>query len=127
MNTAYKHLDSKLRIAELTLAQWIGVLAGLAAGIVWGNYLSPLGSSLTLISSVYIAALPAAAALFARLTDFDPMLVIRSALAWRRLEGRFVPGPGDSASGYIVTEQLDPGASPDREAELDLAALWEES
>lgn len=127
MNSAYKHLDSKLRIAELTLWQWVGVVGGLGLGIVWGLYLSPLGSTLTMVSAVYMAALPAAAALFARLTEFDPWLVIRSAWAWRRLEGRFVAGPGELANGYIVTEetQMDGTQRPET-AELDLTSLWEE-
>jgi hypothetical protein len=127
VNTAYKHLDSKLRIAELTLGQWVGVIAGLAIAIVWGVYLSPLGSTLTTVTAVYIAALPAAAALFARLTEFNPCLVIRSAITWRRLEGRFIAGPGESVNGDVVTEE--PIAAATQRAdigELDLASLWEE-
>jgi hypothetical protein len=126
VNTAYKHLDSKLRIAELTLWQWVGVIGGLALGIAWGLYISPLGSTLTMVSSVYMAALPAAAALFARLTEFDPWLVIRSALAWRRLEGQFVAGPGQSANGYVVTEEAQVNETGRESTELDLASLWEE-
>lgn len=130
MNTAYKHLDSKLRIAELSVGQWIGVLAALALAIAWGIYLSPLSATLTLVSAVYIFALPAAAALFASLTEFDPWLVIRSALAWRRRAGRFLPGAGERAGGYTVHE--DEGERQSREArdelaEIDLASLWEES
>lgn len=130
MNSAYKHLDSKLRVAELGVGQWLAVLAGAAASVAWGIYLSPLGPSLTLMTSVYIVALPVAATLFANLTEFDPWLLVRSALAWRRLEGRFVPGPGDGARGYLVRvePQPDPMNAPSAEsAQVDLKALWKEN
>jgi hypothetical protein len=130
VNTAYKHLDSKLRVAELSVGQWIAVLAGLVLGIVWGVYISPFGTTITTISAVYLGAVPGGAALFASLTEFDPVLVVRSALAWRRLEGRFVPGPGDSASGYTVFEdrrEREGREARRKAAEVDLASLWEES
>jgi hypothetical protein len=130
MNTAYKHLDTKLRIAELTVPQWIGVTLGLGIGITWGLYLSPLGRMLTIVTSIYFAALPVIAALSASFTDFDPWLVVRAAIAWRRREGRYIPGAGTSPSGYVVLEDPDPAAQRDTSvhlAELDLASLWEAS
>ena len=105
------------------------VLAGLGAGIVWGFYLSPLGSSLTMITAVYLAALPAAAALFSSFIGFDLVLIARSMVAWRRLAARFVPGPGGASRGYVVLEdakERDEREAREQLAELDLAALWEE-
>jgi hypothetical protein len=128
VNTAYKHLDSKLRIAELTVGQWLAVLAGLGAAIAWGYYLSPFGSSLTLMSAVYIGAIPATVALFAGVLGFDPVLVARSAIRWSRLDGRFAPGSGESASGYVVTDDAGEEArreARERNAEVDLSVLWE--
>jgi hypothetical protein len=130
VNVAYKHLDSKLRILELTIGQWLCVLVGLGAAILWAYELSPFGLQLTLISAIYIGALPAGAVLFANFTEFDLWLLVRSAAGWRRLEGRFAPGPGDSARGYVLVELADgrDGRGAERGAtELDLAALWEES
>lgn len=129
MNVAYKHLDSKLRVADLTIGQWIAALGGVAAGVVWGIYLSPLGPSLTLVTSVYLVALPVAAALFANLTEFDPWLMVRSAFAWRRLEGRFLPGPGDAARGYVVrdTEPAQVATAAAQSLHVDLEALWKEN
>jgi hypothetical protein len=128
MNSAYKHLDSKLRIAELTIGQWVGVLVGLGLAIGWGVYVSPFGPTITLTSSVYLAALPAGAVLVGSFTELDPARLIRSAIAWRRLEGRFTPGPGRSASGYVVIGDSQREASrrqQDSASELELAALWE--
>lgn len=129
MHVAYKHLDNKLRIAELTLGQWLGVVLGVGVAIGWGMYLSPLGTYLTLISAIYLGSLPAGAAILASLSEFDLVLLVRSAIAWRRRDGRMTPGPGGSARGYVVRpEDLDRGARPEVEApELDLATLWEES
>jgi hypothetical protein len=130
MNVAYKHLDSKLRIMELTIGQWLGVLAGVGLAILWAYELSPFGPQLTLISAIYIGALPAGAVLFANFTEFDLWLLVRSAAAWRRLEGRFAPGPSDSVRGYVLLEPADDRdarAEQRRAIEVDLASLWEES
>lgn len=128
MNTAYKHLDSQLRIAELTIGQWVGVLIGMGIGLAWALYISPFGDLLTISSAIYIAALPIGAAVSASFTEFDPWLLLRAAITWRRLEGRFVPGPGESPIGYVLT--ADPYERPVHDAgeglaELDLASLWE--
>lgn len=130
MNTAYKHLDTKLRIAELTIGQWICVALGTGIAIGWGFYVRPpVGTTLTAISAVYMGSLPAGAALLASWSEFDLWLLVRSAIRWRRLEGRFVPGPGSAAQGYLLLN--DPTAyaaarSPRRAPELDLASLWED-
>jgi hypothetical protein len=127
VNVAYKHLDSKLRIGELTVLAWIGVILGVACGIAWGVYISPFGPTLTLTLGIYVAALPIGAAVLASVTEFDPWLIVRSAVAWRRLEGRFVPGGGDCARGYLVVEGSDSRtghSAPRRVHELDLGSLW---
>jgi hypothetical protein len=130
MNTAYKHLDSKLRIAELTIGQWMGIFLGVGLAIAWGMYVSPFGPTVSLTSAVYVGAIPAGAALLGSTTEIDPVLMLRSAIAWRRSEGRFLPGPGHSASGYVVTgdshretERRRREAAPPP----SLAALWEEA
>jgi hypothetical protein len=131
MNVAYKHLDSKLRIAELTVVQWVGVLLGVGIAALWGFLLSPFGDYLTLISAIYLGALPSGAALLAGFTEFDLWLLVRSAVRWRRLEGRFAPGPGGGTRGYVLREEDDDGggtaqARP-RPRELDLQSLWEDA
>lgn len=129
MNIAYKHLDARLRIAELSIGQWTGILLGLAIGIGWGVYLSPFGPTLTLTSAIYMGAVPVGAAFLANTTEFSAWLLLRSAVAWRRREGRFLPGPGGSVHGYVVTaaEPGEHGAAARRGAlDLDLATLWGE-
>jgi hypothetical protein len=65
--------------------------------------------------------------LFASQTDFDLWLVVRGAVRWRRDEGRFLPGPGGSCTGYRA---VDPDTNPHVEAHglrLDFEALWEDA
>jgi hypothetical protein len=130
MNVSYKHLDSKLRIADLTIGQWLAVLAGVALAIVWGLYVSPFGATITMTSAIYLGAIPIGAAFLANVTEIDPLLLIRSAIAWRRLRGHFAPGSGDEARGYVVREERrDSGARrrrPGDEVGPLPAFLWEE-
>jgi hypothetical protein len=128
MHTAYKHLESKLRIGEFTIAQWAALFVGVMTALVWAMYVSPLGMQLTIFTACYIGGLPAAAIFLATLSEVNIVLLVRAAAAWRREEGRYVAGPGHPADGYVLTRapaderQIDTGA---RLTELDLAALWE--
>lgn len=129
MNVSYKHLDSKLRIADLTIGQWLAVLLGIMLAIVWGLYVSPFDATITLTSAIYLGAVPCGAAFLANATEIDAFLLIRSALAWRRLRGHFAPGPGDSASGYVVRGEGRGGErrrGPREEVGPLPAFLWEE-
>ena len=126
MNVAYKHLESKLRIGELTVGQWAGLLCGVGLAIGWGLYLSPFGAYLTLLSSIYLGGIPAAAAFLASLSEFDFWMLVRCALAWRRAEGRFAPGAGELASGYVVSAEVTAALAPDSAlGEPDLEGLWD--
>src|SRR3954452_1842742 len=100
-NVAYKHLEQRLRIGEFTLLQWAGFLAGLLAALAWGQYLSPFGSYATLFTAVYIGGIPVGVAFLASVTDFALWLHIGGLSRHRRAAGRSVPGPGQSARGYV--------------------------
>ena len=43
VNVAFKHLEAKLRFGELTIGQWAAVVAGVLFGLVFAQYLSPVG------------------------------------------------------------------------------------
>lgn len=128
MNTAYKHLEAKLRVGELTLGQWFGLFVGALTALLWALYLSPFGTSITIFSACYIGGLPAAGIFLATISEVDLLLVARAALRWRREEGRYVPGAGPATNGYVVRADADQRrrhASDNQLADLDLAALWE--
>jgi hypothetical protein len=129
MNVAYKHLDSKLRIADLTVGQWLGVIAGLGIAFVWGFYLSPFGMYVTLMSAIYVGGIPIGATLLASVGEFDLWLLVRSAVRWRREDGRFIPGPGGSSRGYSIREdphEMNAAGARRQLADLDPASLWED-
>lgn len=129
MNIAYKHLDTKVRIGDLTIGQWVGVIVGIALGLVWALYVSPFGIYLTLFTAIYLGGIPIGAMFLANVTEFDLWLLLRSAVRWRRRESRFLPGPGDSSRGYLVHDESDDPANdaPAVPADLDPAYLWEDS
>jgi hypothetical protein len=124
MNAAYKHLETRLRIGELTLGQWAGIVLGLAAAIGWGMYLSPFGAYLSLFTSVYIGGIPVMAAWVASQSDFDLWRHLVAAVRWRRGNHVHLPGGGSSATGYAVVAAPPRVASNAAGPDLDLEALW---
>lgn len=124
MNLAYKHLESKLKIADMTLGQIAGAFLGLVAGGVWAMYVSPFGVYVTLFTAVYIAGVPVGAAFVASVSDFDLWLYVRSALGYRRGDLRFQPGPGESAVGYVVLVDDGRDTTSSTTPDLDLETLW---
>jgi hypothetical protein len=123
MNVAFKHLESKLRFGDLTIGQWAGILGGLLFAFVFASYLSPFGGMAGVILGVYLGAIPASAAFFASVSEFDLWGLLAAAVRWYRRDGRHVPGAGESARGYALLadelDELEPGA-----IDLDLEALW---
>ena len=124
MNVAFKHLEAKLRFGELTVGQWAATLAGVLFALAFAQYLSPVGGPAGLVLGVYLGAIPAAAAFYASLSEFDLWGLLAAAARWRRDGGRYVPGPGEHATGYVLLDETrdDP---PVAAASLDPAALWD--
>jgi hypothetical protein len=124
VNVAFKHLEAKLRFGDLSIGQWAGVVGGILVGIGFTLYLSPFGSVADVIVGVYIGAVPASAAFFASLSEFDLFGVVGAWVRWCRGGGRYLPGSGSAAIGYAVLTDDDP---PDESAGLpapELEALW---
>ena len=125
MNLAFKHLEAKLRFADLSIGQWAAVLGGVLFAFVFAEYLSPVRGLGGAIIGVYLGAIPASAAFFASLSEFDLWGLIGAAIRWKRRDGRYVPGAGAIACGYaLLPDGRDAingvAGSPD----LDLDALW---
>jgi hypothetical protein len=128
VHTAPAHLESKLRFWDLTVGQIAAAFAGIMLGFIWARFVSPLHGMLGAMSGAYIAALPVIPVSVASQTEFDLAGLVAGALRWRRLEGRYVPGPGQSANGYVLSvEHADIDlAGGVGSLELDLQALWEQ-
>jgi hypothetical protein len=128
VNTSFKHLDSKLRVADLTIRQWVGIFVGVMLALAYADLLHPFGTMMNLMTATYIAGIPIAIAIVAGFSEFDAWLVMRSAWSWRSNDGRYLPGPGNPTDGYHVHDPLDGLYDPDHEPlrELDPAGLWGE-
>jgi len=126
VNVAFKHLEAKLRFGDLTVGQWAAILAGVLFAAVFAQYLSPIGGLGGVIVGVYLGAIPASAAFFAGLSEFDLWGLIREAVRWRRASGRYVAGAGDTACGYTVVIAAAEDVGGDRATpEFDVGALWD--
>ena len=127
MHTAPAHLESKLRFWDLSVGQIAAAFLGIMLGVAWAKFVSPLHGMLGAMSGAYIAALPVIPVFVASQTDFDLTGLVTNALRWRRLDGRYVPGAGPSAGGYLLmVERADTELSNTTAFDLDLEALWEE-
>jgi hypothetical protein len=122
VNAAYRHLEAKTRIAELTLGQWAGILAGVLVAVVFALVLKPFSGYVNLALGMYVGGLPAAAVFLASISEVDFWLIGRSALRFHRADGRYLPGGGREARGYTIRTAADP---PGPAGALDLGSLWD--
>jgi hypothetical protein len=128
MNVAYKHLDSKLRIASLSITQWCGVFAGIALAVLWGWTLHPFSGTLNTVIAVYIGGIPAVLTWLSVEAEFDLMLRARAFVRWRRGGDLYLPGAGYTAQGYVIEARRTTKVQPGRDAQPALPnveALWE--
>ena len=127
MNLAFKHLEAKLRFGELTVGQWAAVLGGLLFGLLFAQYLSPVGGVGGLVAGLYLGAIPASAAFFASLSEFDLGGLLAAAIRGRRQPARYLPGGGHGAHGYRLLTDGDPSTTATSRdlGHLELDALWD--
>jgi hypothetical protein len=126
MNPAYRYLEHKLRIGELTIAQWIAIALGVFGAGVWASQISPFGGWVTAFTASYIAMVPAALAFVLGATGMDVKYELRHFVRWHRTPGRFLPGPGPATDGYSLFTDITEGRRAARETpDLDYAQLWD--
>ncbi len=126
MRSAPAHLESKLRFWDFSVAQIAAAFAGIMLGVAWAKFLSPLHGMWGAMSGAYIAALAVIPVFVASQTEFDLCGLLIGALRWRRLEGRYVPGAGETLCGYLLSVEHAADATGELDGPLDLQALWEE-
>jgi len=127
MNPAPGHLEAKLRFGwDFTVGQIAAMVGGILVGFAWANWLSPIHGIGAAVTGVYVGGLPVAAGFVASQTEFDLWALVRSALRWRRAEGRFLPG-GGPGSGYVVLVDDDErGSGVSQLGLIDIERLWGE-
>ncbi len=125
MNPAPAHLEAKLRFGwDFTVGQIAAMIAGILVGFAWANWLSPIRGIGAAVTGAYVGGLPVAAGFIASQTEFDLWAVLCSAVRWRRVGGRFVPGAGEVVGYLVLVEDEQPGARERELAVLDTDLLW---
>jgi hypothetical protein len=129
-NVTYKHLEGRTVVGLFSLGQWAQLLAGVVLGLLFGIYLSPLPPMPTIFVSCLLPGLPLAASYGAMGLEFSLTQGARAAWRFWRRPGRFLPGAGRSASGYLVLADPDPytpaaGGGPETSPSRELEALWD--
>ena len=125
MNPAPAHLEAKLRFGwDFTVGQIAAMIAGILTGFAWANWVSPIRGIGAAVTGGDVGGLPVAAGFIASQTEFDLWAVLSSALHWRRVGGRFVPGAGEVAGYLVLVEDEQPRARDRELAVLDADLLW---
>jgi hypothetical protein len=125
MNPAPAHLESKLRFFwDLSVVQLAAAFVGIMLGFTWAKF-GPLNGMVAALTGTYIAALMVIPVFVASQTDLALGGLLVGALRWRRLDGRYVPGAGGQANGYVLVTGEQPGVDGGVSG-LDLDYLWEE-
>lgn len=97
----YKHLEAKLRLGSFSLGQWAQITAGATLAAVFGVYVSPFPSDVTIFASIVVAGLPIALSYGAMGLEFSVGQLALAAWRYWQLPRSYLPGPG-RASGYQV-------------------------
>jgi len=102
----YKHLEAKLRLGSFSLGQWVQMSVAGAAAAVFGVYVSPFPTSVTVFVSIVGAGMPVAVSYGAMGLEFS--VAAFGAAAWRywRHPRRYLPGAGEPSRGYVIDCEL---------------------
>jgi hypothetical protein len=102
VNPAPAHLESKLRFFwDLSVPQIAAAFVGIMLGFTWAKF-GPLEGMAGALSGTYVAAMLVIPVFVASQTDFDLAGLVMGAMRWRHLDGRYVPGAGGQADGYVL-------------------------
>ena len=98
----YKHLEARLRIGAFSLGQWAQIAIAGATAAVFGGYLSPLPTQVTIFVSIVGAGLPVALSYGAMGLEFSVSELARAGWRYWRHPRRFLAGAGRPSAGYVV-------------------------
>jgi hypothetical protein len=125
-NVTYKHLEGKTVVGAFSLHQWAQLLAGAVLGLVFAIYLSPLPTGPTIFIACLLPGLPLAASYGAMGLEFSLGQGVLAAWRFWRRPRRYLPGPGQAATGYLT--EPGPQGEPRRPGEsagAQLEGLWD--
>ena len=122
----YKHLEAKLRLGAFSIEQWVQIaVAGIAAAL-FGGYLSPLPTQVTIFVSIIGAGLPVAVSYGAMGLEFSVAQFARAGWRYWREPRCFLAGAGKSTTGYVVLAEATATApSPEGRQAHERELLWD--
>ncbi|HEY0345017.1 MAG TPA: hypothetical protein VGC59_10235 [Solirubrobacteraceae bacterium] len=130
-NETYKHLEDPLRLSGLTVGQYAAMAGTTLVAIVFGLYISPLPTGVTMGLSLFLAGLPIAVSYAVSGFDVSVTDTIAALCRWAREDKHFLPGAGETPTGYVVaqvsSDQRPPSRSPEdvASARRQLEGAWD--
>jgi hypothetical protein len=130
-NETYKHLEDPLRLSGLTIGQYAAMAGTTLVAIVFGLYISPLPTGVTMGLSLFLAGLPIAISYAVSGFDVSVADTIAALYRWAREDKHFLPGAGDTPTGYVVaqisSDKRPPSRSPEdvASARRQLEGAWD--
>ena len=121
----YKHLEARLRLGAFTLGQWTQITAAAIAATLFGGYVSPLPAQATIFISIVGAGLPVAITYGAMGLEFSVAQFSRAAWRYWRSPHRYLPGPGQPTSGYLVLNDRATELAPTLDTAATGEPLWD--
>jgi hypothetical protein len=123
----YKHLEARLRLGAFSLGQWAQITAAGVAAAVFGGYLSPFSTQVTIFVSIVGAGLPVAVSYGAMGLEFSVAEFVRAGWRYWQQPRRFLAGPGEPTVGYVLLADLrrHDTARSDEVATSEGALLWD--
>lgn len=115
-----------MRIGAFTLWQWSEIGVATIVALLFGLYVSPFSAAPTLFVSVVVAGSPLALSYGAMAQEWSVVDALRAQRRWFSEPRRYLPGPGQPTSGYVVEHgPPQPPLEPAPGQQSEPAVLWD--
>ena len=122
----YKHLEAKLRLGPFSLGQWAQITGAGVAAALFGGYLSPFSTQVTIFVSIVGAGLPVAVSYGAMGLEFSVAQFAQAAWRYWHEPRRFLAGAAQPSPGYrVLAEQAPATASTSAHHRSEGELLWD--
>ena len=124
-NITYKHLEGRLRLGAFSIGQWAQITGAGVAAAVFGGYVSPLPTQMTIFVAIVGAGFPVAVSYGAMGLEFSVAQFARAGWRYWREPRRYLAGAGRPSVGYIVLAEPVAAVTTGTHASRDGELLWD--
>ena len=121
----YKHLEARLRLGAFSIGQWAQITAAAIAAALFGGYLSPFPTQVTIFVAIVGAGLPVAVTYGAMGLQFSVAQFTRAAWRYWQAPRRYLAGSGVATTGYLVAPDAADGVEATSGAAAEGELLWD--